>query len=156
MRQYLVSKAKLRSLCAEISDDDGQPSHLHEWRKSRARRPAFRQASPTVGLRDRKTGQLCRQVAQTLDEVLAECGDIILQGLRVASVEPFPDASRLMVTVALFDDRPGKMADVGRVLDHLHRASGHLRFEVAAAVTRKRAPLLMYRLAEAAEVGIDR
>jgi ribosome-binding factor A len=110
---------------------------------------ALRQASPGVGPGNRKTGQLCRQVAHTLDEVLAECGDTVLQGLRVASVEPFPDASRLMVTVALIDERPTKMAAIGRVLDHLHRASGHLRFEVAAAVTRKRAPLLMYRLADA-------
>ena len=36
------------------------------------------------------------------------------------------------------------------VIEHLERASGHLRFEIAAAVTRKRAPLLLYRLAEPA------
>ena len=107
-----------------------------------------RHAEPAAGPVDRKAWQLCRQVGHTLDEVLAECGDAVLQGLRVEGVEPFPDASRLLVTVAFIDDRPGQMADVGLVVDHLQRASGHLRCEVATAVTRKRAPLLLYRLAE--------
>jgi ribosome-binding factor A len=89
-------------------------------------------------------------VGQTLDEVLAECGDAVLQGLRVEGVEPFPDASRLLVTVALIDGTPGAVAELGRVVDHLERASGHLRCEVATAVTRKRAPLLLYRLAHSA------
>jgi len=104
--------------------------------------------------RNRKACQLCRQVAQTLDEVLAECGDAVLQGLRVASVEPFPDASRLLVSVASIVEKPGKAVKVGSVLDHLHRASGHLRCEVATAVTRKRAPVLIYRLAEPTAVGV--
>ena len=116
-------------------------SHGHGGRRSR-------ESKPPAGAGDRKAHQLCRQVGQTLDEVLAECGDAVLQGLRVEGVEPFPDASRLLVTVAFIDDRPGKMAEVGLVVDHLHRASGHLRSEVATAVTRKRAPLLLYRLAE--------
>jgi ribosome-binding factor A len=104
--------------------------------------------SPPAGKSDRKAHQLCRQVAQTLDEVLAECGDRVLQCLRVEGVQPFPDASRLLVTVAFIDNRPGTIADIALVLDHLHRASGHLRCEIATAVTRKRAPLLLYRLAE--------
>ncbi len=45
--------------------------------------------------------QLCHQVAETLEEVLAECGDVVLQDLRVLDVEPAPDASRLLVTVAV-------------------------------------------------------
>ena len=97
---------------------------------------------------DRKALQLCHQVAETLEEVLAECGDIYLQGLRVLDVEPAPDASRLLVTLAvdglLDEDRE---LDLDRVHDHLARASGHLRSEVATAITRKRAPVLVYRLA---------
>ena len=50
---------------------------------------------------DRKAFQLCHQVAETLEEVLAECGDGVLQALRVLDVEPAPDASRLLVTVAV-------------------------------------------------------
>ena len=37
--------------------------------------------------------------------------------------------------------------DPGSVHDHLVRAAGHLRSEVAGAITRKRAPVLVYRLA---------
>jgi ribosome-binding factor A len=94
-------------------------------------------------------------VAHALDAVLADCHDTVLQELRVASVEPFPDASRLIVIVAFIDDRPVSLIEAARVLDHLHRASGHLRFEVAAAVTRKRAPLLIYRLADPSAPGLN-
>jgi ribosome-binding factor A len=100
-----------------------------------------------VGL-DRKAIQLCHQVAETLEEVLAECGDSVLQDLRVVDVEPAPDASRLLVTVAV-DGSLLDRQDRVRVHEHLVRASGHLRSEVASAITRKRAPVLVYRLAMA-------
>jgi ribosome-binding factor A len=148
MSQYTSSRDGLRSLCAEIGDDDGDAPRLRSSPKSRTRRSKNRESKPLVGADVRKAYQLCRQVGQTLDEVLAECGDAVLQGLRVEGVEPFPDASRLLVTVAFIDNRLGERAEVGLVVDHLHRASGHLRSEVATAVTRKRAPLLLYRLAE--------
>jgi ribosome-binding factor A len=150
MRQHTSSKDVFRSLCAEIGDDDGLGRTIHALRKSRRHRAGSRDAESSSGNGpgDRKAWQLCRQVGQTLDEVLAECGDAVLQGLRVEGVEPFPDASRLLVTVAFIDDRPGKVAELGRAVDHLERASGHLRCEVATAVTRKRAPLLLYRLAD--------
>lgn len=90
----------------------------------------------------RKAMQLCHQVAMTLSEVLAECGDPLLQGLRVLGVEPSPDASRL--SVALACDEGGS---VSRVEDHLAKASGHLRGEIAQAITRKRAPMLIYHIA---------
>ena len=68
----------------------------------------------------------------------------------VEGVEPFPDASRLLVTVAFIDNRPGKWPTSALVVDHLQRASGHLRDrEVATAVTPQAATsLLLYRLAE--------
>ena len=90
----------------------------------------------------RKAMQLCHQVAVTLSEVLADCGDPVLQGLRVLNVEPAPDASRLSVALTCDDDQA-----LSRVEDHLARASGHLRGEVAQAVTRKRAPVLIYHVA---------
>jgi ribosome-binding factor A len=148
MSQYTSSKDGLRSLSANVEDDDGDAPRLHPWRKSRASRSKRHEAKPLVGAEVRKAYQLCRQVGQTLDEVLAECGDAVLQGLRVEGVEPFPDASRLLVTVAFIDNRPRRIAEVGLVVDHLHRASGHLRCEVATAITRRRAPLLHYRLAD--------
>jgi ribosome-binding factor A len=92
----------------------------------------------------------------TLDEVFADCGDDVLQGLYVASATPFPDSSRLLVTVSSIDARPGTAIGPDVVLDHLNRASGHLRCEIAAAVTRKRAPLLLYQVAQPALASLDR
>lgn len=49
---------------------------------------------------DRKTLQLCSQVADTLNYVLSgDCGDELLQNLQVASVVPAPNSSQLLVTV---------------------------------------------------------
>jgi ribosome-binding factor A len=142
----MASQRDMRGLCAEFSDGDGIDSH------SRVR-PApggpHSRSSPRVGV-DRKALQLCHQVAETLEEVLADCGDGLLQALRVVDVEPAPDASRLLVTVAV-DGLPREELDLGLVHKHLAHASGHLRSEVATAITRKRAPVLVYRLAAAPE-----
>jgi ribosome-binding factor A len=132
----------MRTLCAEFSDDDGVNPH---GKPRPAMEPAHGRGRSLTGL-DRKALQLCHQVAETLEEVLAECGDTLLQGLRVLDVEPAPDASRLLVTLAV-DGLPGEDLELDLVHDHLARASGYLRSEVATAITRKRAPVLVYRLA---------
>jgi ribosome-binding factor A len=160
MRHHFPSKAQMRGLCAELGEDDGLDPHLKSWRTGRSWRT--RRAGLGTGLGpgpqgrpvDRKACQLCRQVAVTLDEVLADCGDGVLQNLRVVAAAPFPDASRLMVTVASVDGRTERTLGPEVVLEHLQRASGHLRREVAAAVTRKRAPLLVYRLADPMTAGV--
>ena len=157
MRQYLVSKAKLRSLCTEISDDDGQPSTSSRVAKisgltasvppgepnCRDPRP---QDGPGYAGKWRRRSTRCWLNAAT----------VILQGLRVASVEPFPDASRLLVTVRSStidrEDRPTS----GRAGPSPLCRAATCGLRLRRAVTRKRAPLLMYRLAEGAEVGIDR
>jgi ribosome-binding factor A len=131
------------------TDDVGGPA----GRRARLRRSRRHGGSRENGLSaDRKVRQLCRQVAVALDEALAECRDDVLRGLCVVSVEPFPDGSRLLVTVTSIDDRPGAAVMAGSVVDHLGRASGHLRSQVASAITRKRAPVLVYQLVEPAEV----
>ncbi|MGA8347740.1 MAG: ribosome-binding factor A [Isosphaeraceae bacterium] len=142
MKDHIISRKTMARLCAEPSPDDGLDPH------SRSRiMPGDRHlhGRPQEGP-DRKALQLCHQVAETLEEVLAECGDVVLQALRVLDVEPAPDASRLLVTVAV-DAPPEAVLDPCSVHDHLVRASGHLRSEVAGAITRKRAPVLVYRLA---------
>jgi ribosome-binding factor A len=146
MRHFPASRERVRFLCAEVGEEDG-PAATPAARR-RASMERGRRKGPQVRQPDHKAWQVCRQVAETLDAVLAECADGALQCLRVASVEPFPDASRLLVTVEFVDGRSQQLADLQRALDHLHRASGHLRSEVAMAVTRRRAPLLVYRLAE--------
>jgi ribosome-binding factor A len=154
MRYRIPSNKQMRRLCAEPGEEDGLDPRLEARRSGRGGRSrhasggaAFGPGSPAQPV-DRKAAQLCRQVAVTLDEVLAECGDGVLRNLHVVDVAPFPDASRLLVTVSAVDaGAPGSSAPVA-VLEHLQHAGGHLRYEVASAVTRKRAPLLVYRLAE--------
>lgn len=142
MKNHIISRKTMTRLCAEPSPDDGLGPHSRLRLTPADRHPHGRSGEGP----DRKALQLCHQVAETLEEVLAECGDGVLQALRVLDVEPAPDASRLLVTVAV-DAPPDEALDPCRVHDHLVRASGHLRSEVAGAITRKRAPVLVYRLA---------
>ncbi len=142
MRNHILLHKPPSGLCADLSEDDGLDPH-HKPRYAPGQRRPGRPSRPGI---DRKVLQLCHQVAETLEDVLADCGDAVLQGLRVLDVEPAPDASRLLVTVAA-DDLPREDFDRHRVHDHLARASGHLRSEVATAITRKRTPVLVYRVA---------
>jgi len=81
-------------------------------------------------------------VADCLQLVLESgVSDEDLEDAWLASVEPFPDAGTLRVTVTVTDPD-----QVGRVLAALTRASGYLRSEVAAAICRKRAPALVFRV----------
>ena len=128
------SQKQLRSLCAQPHPDDGLEPR--EWLKE------GRSGRKT----SRKAWQLCGQVAEALGQVLAgDCGDDVLRNLQVVAVEPAPDASRLLVTVCV--QPPSEVISPALVLERLARASGRLRCEVAAAITRKRTPTLGFRLA---------
>lgn len=90
----------------------------------------------------RKDLQLCRQVAETLQFVLGDCGDDVLRDLHVVRVVPAPDASQLLVIVgSLPGESPAAPSDV---LDRLHAQAAGFRAEVAHAITRKRAPALLF------------
>lgn len=90
----------------------------------------------------RKDLQLCRQVAETLQLVLGDCGDDVLRDLHVARVVPAPDASQLLVIVG---SAPGETPAAARdVLDRLQAHAAGFRGEVARAITRKRAPALLF------------
>jgi ribosome-binding factor A len=94
---------------------------------------------------NRKALQLCAQIARTLGCALAsECGDDVLQALLVASVQPAPDSTRLLVTVYPTPSAP--VQEAAQILQHVHRAAGMLRSVVAAAVHRKRVPELVFRV----------
>ena len=88
----------------------------------------------------RKALQLCRQVAEALCWILGDCRDEVLQAVRVRTVEPAPSAARLLVTVEADGFEP---ADA---LEHLQRATGLLRCEVAASICRRRAPELVFHV----------
>jgi ribosome-binding factor A len=119
-------------LCGKLHDDDCvDPKEF--FRPVRAPRGA-----------NRKALQLCRQVADTLNQVLSgECGDESLRNLQVVSVAPAPDASQLLVLVAPVLASEAQDAELVRTC--LASASGRLRREVAAAITRRRAPKLLFQ-----------
>lgn len=120
----------MKTLAAELGGEDGtDPRDFHKkpW-----------DAPKQQG---RKAGQLCGQVRDALHAILAGCGDRVLQAVTVTGVEPAPHTGRLLVTVALPAD-----AGIDRAMaeDHLRRAAGLLRTEVAAAVHRRYAPELTF------------
>jgi ribosome-binding factor A len=128
-----------RPPCAQLDEDDGiDPREF--FRESPHRRD------------DRKSRQLCKQVYRTLCFLLAgQFADPILQDLSVQSVEPAPDASRLLVTLRLTTLRDRISPE--QALASLHRVRSVLRCEVAAAIRRRKAPELVYRLAGPEEVA---
>jgi ribosome-binding factor A len=93
---------------------------------------------------DIKTLRLCGQAARTFNLFLSGCGDGVLQSLIVDSVDPGPDPSWLLVTVIVADLEAA--VNAAEILEHLDRARGLLRSELAAAIRRKRTPNLMFRL----------
>jgi ribosome-binding factor A len=90
---------------------------------------------------DRGVLRLCSQVRDALTYALADCRDAVLQSLRVDAVEPAPDATRLAVTLNAAGETE---ADAARA--RIALAAGMLRSEVAAAVRRRRAPELVFRV----------
>jgi len=73
-----------------------------------------------------------------------DCRDELIQSLRVMSVEPAPDSSRLLVIVT--SDLPAEQYDWQRIMDRLREQAGRLRSEVAASINRKKVPLLAFHL----------
>jgi ribosome-binding factor A len=127
------TREQLLAHCGEIHEDDTVDPR------------EFFKASRPQKKETRKAKQLCRQIAETLDQILAgEASDDVLRGLRVADVLPAPDTSRLLVTL-LMDCDP---TDFDRPLieERLACCRGRLRAEVAAAITRRKAPTLVFEI----------
>lgn len=120
--------------CGELHEDDGVDPR--EFFKE--------QNNPTK--RDRKALQLCRQVEETMHQILTgEIRDDDLGTLHVVSVVPAPDSSRLLITL----EPGGDLASFDRplVVRKLAAATGWLRCEIAAAITRRKAPQLAFHVA---------
>ena len=79
-----------------------------------------------------------------LSVLSGETGDRRLACLRVASVQPAPDSSRLLVTV-LADCPPDEFRRE-EMEERLHASAGRLRTAVAEAITRRKAPTLAFVL----------
>ncbi|HUJ57013.1 MAG TPA: hypothetical protein VLX92_00815 [Kofleriaceae bacterium] len=87
-----------------------------------------------------------------LGYALAELDDPLLDELALVSVEPAPGASRVLVTLA-----PSSGAfDAEAALERLRAITGELRAEVAAEVTRRRVPELVFRIAPASDGTVHR
>jgi ribosome-binding factor A len=139
MNRKRISKKKPQPLCGEVHPDDGiDPAEF------------FRPTRKEHGDR-RKARQLCHQVAQTLSLVFGGEFENELRELQVVSVTPAPDASQLLVIVApaIADGRLNAAA----VRARLAAAEGKLRSEVAAAITRRRAPKLLFQFIAAPSPG---
>jgi ribosome-binding factor A len=119
-------------------------SHDHRSRSRRARG-----SSELDSKHQRKLQQLCRQAYRALlYAVPGDMADPLLQELSVEEVLPAPDASRLLVRLSC----PRNRAEVPRILEQLARVEGYLRAQVAASITRKRAPELSFHLVFRGEV----
>jgi ribosome-binding factor A len=120
----------LLNLAANLGPEDGSdPREFHNkpWN-------APKKAS-------RKGQQLCGQVKDALNTALPACADSLLQGLMVITVEPAPHTGRLLVVVS-------SSADVERttITQALARATGFLRGEVAATISRRYTPELVFEI----------
>ena len=134
-------REEMLACCGEIQDDDGLDP-----------RQFFKSGFRSRDKRDRKAQQLCRQVQQTLSLVLSgEFADEVLQSLFVESVVPAPNASQLLVTVSAADGSEDAV-ESGLILQKLEHVAGQLRSEVAAAITRRKTPRLMFQVASRCEL----
>jgi ribosome-binding factor A len=132
MTSRRISRKDLHSAAAEIGPGDGLDPRLEQH--GRDGRPL-----------GRKTLQLCGQVSRTISGLLPGCADDVLRDLQVISVTP-AGAGRLLVTVGRAPS--ADKIDSAAILERLAHAHGWLRNEVAAAVNRRKAPDLVFRVLE--------
>lgn len=136
------AREQMREMCGEIHEDDGVDPR------------DFFKAGRGPRKQDHKAKQLCRQAADTLDQVLSgETRDRRLSCLRVVSVQPAPDASRLAVTVVA--DCAAEDFCREATEERLASSAGRLRAAVASAITRKRAPVLAFVVVSPGSEEID-
>lgn len=124
----------MRALCGEIHEEDGVDPRNY-----------FQAGGSDRHKNDYATLRLCAQVRQTLELCLpGALGDVGLT-LRVESVTPAPDASRLLVSIAT--DASTTEEHRRRITARLAELTPWIRSEVASAITRRNTPGLVYALA---------
>jgi ribosome-binding factor A len=96
-----------------------------------------------------KDRQVCRQVFDALSYALTELDDPVIAELALVAVDPAPDASRVLVTLA-----PSRGdIDLDDALARVRARAGELRVEVAAEVNRRRIPELTFRVTRAGDLA---
>lgn len=98
--------------------------------------------------RGHKDLQLCRQVFDALTYALATLDDPIVGELVVASVVPAPSAARVLVTLVA----ASSAIDADAALETVRAYANELREDVAAEVTRRRVPELVFRIGRPEEL----
>ena len=96
------------------------------------------------GGRHHKDLQLCRQVFDALSYALADLDDPLVADLALASVVPAPTAARMLVTLTPTTEA----IDQDAALEAVQRFADDLRADVAAEITRRRVPELVFRVAD--------
>lgn len=136
------TRRQILGYCLEIHDDDGDAAR-RSLRKKAVRKKV-----------NHKVQQLCRQAWETLALAMAEdSGNDDLVHIQIVTVEPAPDASRLRVVVTADNILE---PEARRELElRLQSHAGRLRCAVAAAITRRKAPALVFhwQLPERSEEG---
>ena len=115
--------------CGEIRKDDGIDP-----------REYFRH-KPDSNKHNRKALQLCQQVLQTLQLVLTDCDDSLVQSMDLVTVAPNPDSSCVRVHVAC-----GETCSMSEAYEALQRQVSRLRFEISKSIHRKRVPNLVFTI----------
>lgn len=126
----------LRTLCAELHEDDGIDPRAAFARGERSHRKK----------EHHKARQLCKQAQRSLASALqTDCGDPHLHDVEITAVEPAPDCTRLRVVVR----NSATEAEVTgeELLARLVAAGGVLRGRLARDIARKRVPELTFALA---------
>ena len=91
---------------------------------------------------ERKTWQLCKQVATALQLALGSSADERLRELLVVDVLPAPNASNLLLLVQSSSAHAAPEEEMNQALA---KARGYLRSAAAEAITRKKTPNLTVR-----------
>ncbi len=119
----------LATLCDEPRLGDGQDPRYDRKRQRNANG-------------ERKTWQLCKQIAIAVQLALGNSADERLRELSVVEVTPAPDASRLLLLV---QPNSAVASCEEEMNEALANARGYLRTAAAEAITRKKTPILTVR-----------
>lgn len=134
------SRKAISNLAGLPDPDDGVDPNRPK--RSRARRRPLPGDPKPPG---RKALQLCGQVARVLSEALAADPDELLQSVLIERVDPAPDTARLLVTAIPMGPLPPGIGPA-QLAARLNAAAVPLRAEVAAAITRRKAPALAFQV----------
>jgi ribosome-binding factor A len=131
-------RERLLEMCGQLHEDDCVDPNQY-FKPNRK-----------LDVANKKAKQLCRQALETLEMVLSDCDEELMQSLVVAGVDPAPDSSRLLVTVGV-DLEPDEF-DQSLILSILQNQTPRLRAELARSISRKRVPNLSYRIFSKAQL----